>query len=204
MSLYRKFVLPRLIDLSMKNKETARYRPKIVPLARGQVLEVGVGSGLNFPFYSEQVHSVCGVDSSEELLRMAEKRAGAVSGPVQLLNSSAEAIPLDSETADTIVMTWTLCSIPQPEKALAEMLRVLKPGGELLFIEHGAAPDRTVRTWQDRINPPWRALAGGCNINRQMDRLISDAGFHIVELEKGYLRGPRLFTFTYRGRARKA
>lgn len=187
----------------MKNKESARYRPKVVPLARGEVVEVGVGSGLNLPLYSREVRSVSGVDPSEELLRMARKRAASAPVPVQLLNSSAEALPFENEAADTIVTTWTLCSIPEPEKALAEMLRVLKPGGELLFIEHGAAPDPTIRAWQDRINSPWRALAGGCNLNRQIDRLISAAGFHIGELEKSYLRGPRVFTFTYRGRARK-
>jgi SAM-dependent methyltransferase len=134
---------------------------------------------------------------------MARKKTGSLTIPVQLLNGSAEQLPLENQVVDTIVMTWTLCSIPDPNKALAEMLRVLKPGGDLLFIEHGRAPETKVEAWQDRINRPWRALAGGCNLNRKIDGLISAAGFRILQLDTSYLPGPRMFSFTYRGCARR-
>lgn len=187
----------------MSNKEVARCRSQIIPEARGRVLEIGIGSGLNLPFYSSHVVNVCGVDPSRELLQMARKEAGSVVFPVELLNASAEDLPVESETIDTIVMTWTLCSIPDAGKALSEMRRVLKPGGELLFIEHGLAPEAKVRAWQDRINRPWRAVSGGCNLNREVDRLIASAGLAVQRLDTKYLRGPRMFTFTYQGCARK-
>jgi len=201
--LYRKFVVPRLIQLAMSNKEAARCRLQIIPEASGRVLEIGIGSGLNLPFYTSQVVSVCGLDPSSELLQMARKEAGSVAFPVELLNGSAEELPLESDTIDTIVMTWTLCSIPDASKALSEMRRVLKPGGELLFVEHGLAREAKVRAWQNRINRPWRAVSGGCNLNREVDRLIASAGLAIRCLDTIYLRGPRMFTFTYQGCARK-
>jgi ubiquinone/menaquinone biosynthesis C-methylase UbiE len=203
MGFYRKFVVPRLINLAMSNKVVMRCRSQVVPQARGWILELGIGSGLNLPFYSNQVVNVCGVDPSRELLQMAQKRAGSVAVPVQLLNNSAEELPLEDQSIDTVVMTWTLCSIPDPNKALAEMLRVLKPGGDLLFIEHGLAPESKIRKWQMRMNPPWRAMAGGCNLNRKVDGLISSAGFSILQLDTSYLPGPRMLTFTYRGHAQK-
>jgi ubiquinone/menaquinone biosynthesis C-methylase UbiE len=203
MGFYRKFVLPHLINLAMSNKDVARCRSDIIPLACGEILEIGIGSGLNLPFYSDRVIRICGVDPSSELLQMARKKTGSLTIPVQLLNGSAEQLPLENQVVDTIVMTWTLCSIPDPNKALAEMLRVLKPGGDLLFIEHGRAPETKVEAWQDRINRPWRALAGGCNLNRKIDGLISAAGFRILQLDTSYLPGPRMFSFTYRGCARR-
>jgi ubiquinone/menaquinone biosynthesis C-methylase UbiE len=143
------------------------------------------------------------VDPSNELLQMARKRAVFTTIPVELLNGSAEELPLPDQAVDTIVMTWTLCSIPDPSRALAEMLRVLKPGGNLLLLEHGVAPDPNVRAWQNRINRPWRALAGGCNLNRKIDNLISAAGFRILRLDRSYLPGPKMFRFTYRGCAQR-
>jgi len=187
----------------MSNKDVARCRSQIVPEARGQVLEVGIGSGLNLPFYSAHVTRVRGVDPSPELLQMARKKANFVNIPVELLQGSAEELPAENQEFDTIVMTWTLCSIRDTSKALAEMYRALKPGGNLIFVEHGLAPEPNVRAWQNRINRPWRALAGGCNLNRAIDSLISSAGFHILQLDTSYLPGPRVFTFTYRGRASK-
>jgi ubiquinone/menaquinone biosynthesis C-methylase UbiE len=201
--LYRKLLLPRLINLAMSNKESARYRGQVVPQASGRVLEVGVGSGFNLPFYSSRVAGVCGLDPSIELLHMARKRAGSVRASVELLNGSAEEIPLKSDTIDTVVMTWTLCSIPNALKALAEMRRVLKPGGNLLFVEHGLAPEPRVKAWQNRINGVWGAFAGGCNLNREIDRLILSAGFRILNLETTYMPGPRPLTFTYQGCASK-
>lgn len=203
MNFYRHFVLPHLINSSMSNKDVARCRSQIVPEARGQVLEVGVGSGLNLSFYSTQVTRVCGVDPSTELLQMARKRADTVNVPVELLQASAEELPVENQEFDTIVMTWTLCSIPHASKAVAEMHRALKPGGNLLFVEHGLAPEPKVSLWQNRLNRPWRALAGGCNLNREIDRLISFGGFRILQLDTSYLPGPRAFTFTYRGCAQR-
>jgi ubiquinone/menaquinone biosynthesis C-methylase UbiE len=202
-SLYRKFVVPQLIRFGMNNKEAARCRSQIIPEARGRVLEIGIGSGLNLPFYSSQVVNVCGVDPSPELLQMARKGTGSAAFPVELLNASAEELPVESETIDTVVMTWTLCSIPDAGKALSEIRRVLKPGGELLFVEHGLAREPKVSAWQKRINRPWRAVTGGCNLNREVDRLIASAGLAIRRLDTKYLRGPRMFTFTYQGCARK-
>jgi SAM-dependent methyltransferase len=202
-SYYKRFVVPRLINWAMSTKDAARCRAELVPKARGEVLEVGVGSGINLSFYSNAATRVRGVDPSEELLRMARTRAASASVPVELLTGSAEDIPAESHTVDTVVMTWTLCSIPNPTKALAEMLRVLRPGGDLLFIEHGLAPDPRTRTWQNRINAPWRAFTGGCNLNREIDCLISSAGFHILQLNRSFLPGPRPFSFTYRGSARR-
>ena len=203
MAFYRQFVLPRLINAAMSNKDSTRCRSEIVPQARGEVLEIGIGSGLNLPFYSSQVIRVRGVDPSKELLQMAQKRAASVRIPVELMNTPAEELPVENQAVDTVVMTWTLCSIHNPERALAEMLRVLKPGGHLVFVEHGLAPESKIRAWQNRINRPWRAFTGGCNLNREIDSLISAAGFDIVQMETSYLPGPRPFTFTYRGSARK-
>lgn len=203
MGLYKKFVLPRLIHWAMRNKESARCRSQIIPEARGRVLEIGIGSGLNLPFYSSQVVSVRGVDPSRELLRMARERAGSAAFPVELLNASAEELPLENASVDTIAMTWTLCSIPDAGKALSEMRRVLKPGGDLLFVEHGLAPEPEVRAWQKRIDRPWGAVAGGCHLDREVDRLIVSAGLTIRRLDTTYLPGPRMFTFTYQGCARK-
>jgi SAM-dependent methyltransferase len=200
---YRKFVLPRLIKLVMSNRDAAQVRSQIIPSARGRVLEVGIGPGLNLPFYSHTVRELQGVDPSKELLKMASKKAGSAPFPVALLPCSAEELPLENQAVDTVVITWTLCSIPEPGKALAEIWRVLKPGGNLIFAEHGLAPEPKVRAWQNRINSPWKALAGGCNLNRPIDRLISSAGFSILELETAYLPGPRMLTFTYKGSARK-
>lgn len=201
--IYARYLLPRIIDLTMKNKESARLRAAWVPRARGDVLEVGIGSGLNLGFYSAEVKHVCGVDPSAELQRMARRRLTA--HPLEFLLQSAEqTLPLADASIDTVLVTWSLCSIPDPARALAQMRRVLKPGGRLLFIEHGRSPDPGVAAWQDRLTPFWKHAAGGCHLNRRMDDLITAAGFRIVELQTGYLRGPRPMTFTYQGIAQPA
>ena len=199
MGLYGKFLLPRLIDLSMKDRATTRCRAEIVPKATGRVLEVGIGSGLNFRYYGPSVSRVWGVDPSRELLAMARRKLSALPYPVELLCESAERIPLDDAAADTVVLTWALCTIPDPSRALKELKRVLKPGGSMLFAEHGLAPDPGVQAWQERINPLWKRVAGGCNMNRKIDALISQAGFDIVELRTSYLSGPRILGYTYEG-----
>ena len=204
MGFYRRYLLPRLIDAGMRNKETTRLRAAWIPHARGEVLEVGIGSGLNLPFYSSEVDRVCGVDPSLELQRMARKRALAGAIKVEyVLQSSEQTLPLADATIDTVVVTWTLCSIPNVPKALQEMNRVLKTNGRL-FLEHGRAPDSQVAVWQDRITPLWKRIGGGCHLNRKVDDLITTAGFQIAELKTSYLPGPPPLMYTYQGFAEKA
>ena len=200
MGLYAKYIWPLLIDIGMRNKDTARLRAAWIPRASGEVLEVGIGSGLNLPYYSPNVRRVYGVDPSLELQRMARKRGAAGRLPVEFLLQSAEqTLPLSEASVDTVVVTWTLCSIPNVLPALEEMRRVLKPSGRLIFLEHGRAADARVVAWQDRLTPLWKRFTGGCHLNRKMDNLIAMAGFRITELTTCYLPGPRPITFTYQG-----
>jgi len=205
MGFYAKHVLPHAIDFAMRDKETSRIRAEVIPRAHGMVLEVGIGSGLNLPFYSDRVTRVYGVDPSLELQKIARTRARAASVAVEFLAQSAEeSLPLDDQSIDTVVITWSLCSIPDVSKALLQVKRVLKPTGQLIFVEHGLAPDPSVQSWQNRINPIWKPIAGGCNLNRKIDDLITSAGFEMSELQTTYLPGPRPLTFTYRGIAQQA
>jgi ubiquinone/menaquinone biosynthesis C-methylase UbiE len=205
MGFYAKHILPHLIDLAMRNKETARLRDVWIPQARGVVLEIGIGSGLNLPFYSPEVRHVYGVDPSVELQRMARQRATTGLEKVEFLTQSAEEpLPLASETIDTVVVTWTVCSLPNAAKALQEMKRVLKASGRLIFVEHGRAPDPAIADWQDRLTPFWKRISGGCHLNRRIDDLIMEAGFQIPDLKTCYLAGPRPMTYTYQGVAQRA
>lgn len=200
MPLYTKYVLPRLIDLAMRNQDASRLRAECVPRARGEVLEIGIGSGLNLPFYSSQVRHVYGIDPSVELQRMAAKRAEGVPFEVTLFRQSAEEpLPNPDSSIDTIVMTWSLCSIPNPLAALQQMKRVLKADGRMIFVEHGRSPDPVVVKWQDRITPMWKHIAGGCHLNRKIDDLIRAAGFRTIEQREFYLPGPRPMTYSYQG-----
>ncbi len=202
MGLYARYVLPRVVHAACGTEPTRRQRQKLVPLARGRVLEVGIGSGLNLPFYDpEKVTEVWGIDPSAEMTEMASGAAKAVPFDVELLSVEAEQIPLDTDSFDTVLFTYTLCTIPDSEPALREMARVLRPGGELLFCEHGAAPDESVRRWQDRVNPAWRRLGGGCHLNREIPDLIRNGGFEIREMETMYIPGWRPACFNYWGRA---
>ena len=203
MSLYNRYVLPRLVDLVMRNEEMTRFRQRHVPAARGAVLEVGIGSGLNLPFYSAEVTHLCGVDPSLELLDMARRRAAGFPFRVELLAQESDRLPVGDAVFDNAVMTWSLCSIREPGAALREIARVLKPSGSLIFVEHGLAPESRVQTWQNRLTPVWRRVAGGCHLNRNVDDLIRAAGFTIAELQTGYLPGPRIATYMYEGRAVK-
>jgi ubiquinone/menaquinone biosynthesis C-methylase UbiE len=204
MGLYAQYVLPRIIDLAMRNKEAARLRASWIPHARGQVLEIGIGSGLNLPFYSANVERVYGLDPSVELQRMARSKP-LPQAPVEFLSQSAEEpLPLAESSIDTIVVTWTLCSIQDASKALQQMKRVLKPSGRVIFLEHGRASDHGVVAWQDRLTPFWKRIAGGCHLNRKIDEMITGAGFQITELKTFYLPGPRVMTYTYQGFAQLA
>jgi ubiquinone/menaquinone biosynthesis C-methylase UbiE len=198
---YAKHVLPRLIDLAMRHPLARERRAALVPQARGEVLEIGIGSGLNLPFYSSAVTRLRGIDPSAELLAIAGSKLDVAGFPVELLLEGAERLSVSDASVDTVLTTWTLCSIPDPARALAEMRRVLRPGGRLLFVEHGSAPDAAVRRWQRRLDPAWTRLAGGCHLDRRIDELIRSSGFGMERLQARYLPGPRALTFTYEGSA---
>jgi ubiquinone/menaquinone biosynthesis C-methylase UbiE len=163
------------------------------------VLEVGIGSGLNLPFYTTAVTRLYGVDPSRELLAKARARASAAPFPVTLIEQSAERLPFADASVDTAVVTWSLCSIPEPSRSLREIRRVLAAAGTFIFVEHGLAPDAGVRKWQNRLTPVWRHVAGGCHLNRPVAAMIRDAGFVIEDLRTEYLPGPRPMTFMYEG-----
>jgi ubiquinone/menaquinone biosynthesis C-methylase UbiE len=202
MGFYSDRIVPILTDLSMRNRELRPYRERIVGAAEGRVLEIGVGSGRNLLFYPARAERVIGLDPSRQLLAMAREAARGAILDIELLEGSAAAIPLEEASIDTIVSTWSLCSIADAPRALGEMLRVLKPGGRFLFVEHGRAPDASVRWWQDRLTPIWKRLGGGCHLNRAIAELIGDAGFDIESLNTGYMRGPNPMAFMYEGSAR--
>ena len=205
MGLYATYVFPAILDWVMRQEPIRRQREKVVPRAHGEVLEVGVGSGLNLPHYDRaRVTRLYALDPSLELQRLARQRAEAAGLPIEFIPVSSEKIPLPDASADSIVITYTMCSIPDVGAALTEMHRVLRPGGTLLFSEHGRAPDAGVVRWQDRLNPLWRRLSGGCNLNRAVPDLLHTAGFDLPELESLYLPGPRPMTFTYWGTATRA
>jgi ubiquinone/menaquinone biosynthesis C-methylase UbiE len=201
MGFYQDQIVPLLINLSMRQKNLVAYRDRIVPAATGRVLEIGIGSGLNLPLYSPSVQHVIGLDPSPRLLEMA-RGAQRRNLPVDFIEGSAEGIPLEKASIDTVVTTWTLCSIPDADRALRETHRVLKPAGRLLFVEHGRAPDPNVVWWQDRLTPIWKRLGGGCHLNRAIGSLIEGAGFQFERLETGYMRGPKPMAFMYEGSAR--
>jgi ubiquinone/menaquinone biosynthesis C-methylase UbiE len=175
----------------------------VVPLASGRVLEIGIGSGLNLPFYAPgKVEHLWGLDPSRENWALLDGRRAPVDFDFEFLEASAEAIPLDTASADCVLLTYTLCTLPDVPAALEEMRRVLKPGGQLIFCEHGAAPDADVRRWQDRLNPLWRRVSGGCNLNRAVPDLLRQGGFSIQEMEAGYIPGWKPASFNFRGVAR--
>jgi len=202
LGLYSRFVLPRIIQFACGLKPHMRQRAKIVPSAAGRVLEIGIGSGLNLPFYDAgKVSHLWGLDPSPDIWALASDQVRKVEIPVEYLPASAESIPLDAVSVDTIVVTYSLCSIPDVAAAMAEMRRVLRPGGRVLFAEHGLAPDPDVRKWQDRVTPLWKKVGGGCHLNRDIPGLLRAGGFRIAELETMYLPGWRPATFNYWGAA---
>jgi ubiquinone/menaquinone biosynthesis C-methylase UbiE len=192
-----------MIDKACAGPPVLKQREKVVPAAEGRVLEVGMGSGINLPFYDpSRIEFVWGLEPSEGMRRRAQKRLEAAPFEVKLLDLPGEAIPLDDDSVDTVLLTYTLCTIADFRQALAQMRRVLKPGGKLLFCEHGEAPDESVQKWQRRINPLWKRIAGGCNLNRPIPRCLEEAGFKVENLETLYLPNtPRIAAFNYWGQA---
>ena len=200
--LYDSLVLPRLVDWACGVETVTEQRERIVPRARGRVLELGIGSGRNLPLYDpERVDAVWGVDPSPELYRMAERRAAELPFPVRFFVRPADrpGLPMRAGSVDTVVVTYALCTIPDPGTALAEARRVLAPDGELLFAEHGRSPDPEVRRWQERVTPAWRRLAGGCRLDRDPVGFLTAAGFRVTELDTGYLPGWKPASWHYLG-----
>lgn len=199
---YDRRLLPYVIDLACGLKPVRLQREKIVPLAAGRVLEIGIGTGRNLRHYDKsRVAKLVGLDPALQMHRLARKRIARAGLDVELVGLSAERIPLEDASFDALVMTYTLCSIAEPVAALKEMRRVLKPGGKLLFCEHGRAPDESVRRWQDRLTPYWKKIGGGCHLNRDVPALLREGGFECREMQTMYLPGPRPLTFNYWGEA---
>lgn len=203
MSFYERHILPLVLDCACGVAPVTGQRRKVVPLARGRVLEVGIGSGLNLAHYDpSKITSLIGLDPGAELITMARRRAAKTRLPIEFLQLEGESIPLDDQSVDTIVVTYTLCSIPGVEQALGQMRRVLKRDGSLLFCEHGLAPDAGVVRWQRRIEPLWGRLAGGCHLTRDVPALLRGAGFAVELTETAYLKGaPRFAGYHYIGAA---
>jgi ubiquinone/menaquinone biosynthesis C-methylase UbiE len=203
MGFYDNVILPRFINCACGTKPIMKQREKVVPLAQGSVLEIGIGTGLNLPYYDAgKVERLIGLDPSEKSWELAGERAAGLDFPVEFIGLPGEEIPLDADSIDTIVVTYALCTIPDPTKALEGMARVLKSTGKLVFTEHGEAPDENVCKWQGRVNPFWRKLAGGCNLNRDIPLLLQTGGFSIESMETAYLPGtPKIAGFNYWGSA---
>ncbi len=200
MNFYSRYIFPKLVHWACSLDSQANQRRQLVPRAQGVVLEVGIGSGLNLPYYNiSRITKVIGLDPAIEITRMAAAAARSVPFAVEFIDSPGEDIPLEDNSIDTILMTYTLCSIIDPGSALEQMQRVLKPQGKLLFCEHGVAPDTNIRRWQSRLNPVWNKIGGGCHLDRNMPVLIEAGGFKISELDAGYISGWRPASYNYRG-----
>lgn len=200
MKFYDEKILPHLIDFACGMGQVMKTRAQVVPKASGRVLEIGIGTGLNLGFYdAEKVSTIVGVDPAAQMQGLARQRAAAIDIPVEMIALELGQIQAADASFDSIVCTFTLCTIPDPLAALQEMRRVLKPGGQFLFGEHGRAPDLKVRAWQDRLTPLWRPLAGGCHLNRDIPALLKAGGFRLREVHSRYLQGPRPLTWVWHG-----
>ncbi len=204
MSFYEQFFLAPFLNFACATKPIMYQRRKVVPLCTGRVLEVGMGSALNLPFYDPaKVEFIWGLEPSAAMREKARRNLARAPVEIKLIDLPGEEIPLEDNSVDTVLLTYTLCTIPDWHKALRQMRRVLKPGGQLIFTEHGRAPDPRVRQWQERINPLWKKLAGGCNLNRPIPELIEESGFTVEKLDRMYLPStPRLLGYNYWGVAR--
>ena len=205
MSLYDKYILPKVLNCTCGSKPISYQRKKVVPLAKGKILDIGIGSGLNIPFYDlSRIDKIYGLDPSSELIKIAKKMAVKKNISIEFLLCGAEDIPLPNNSIDTVLITYSMCTIPEVLKANYEMFRVLKPDGRLIFCEHGLAPDKSVAKWQKRINPVWGKIAGGCNLDRDIPDLISSSGFKILSIEEMYLPStPKFAGYNYWGIAQK-
>lgn len=202
MGFYNNYIIPRVTDFACGASVITDKRRQVVPAAQGRVVEVGIGSGLNLPFYDPaHVEQVIGVDPGDGMWRRSAKKRAAARVPVERIGLSGEQIPLDDNFADTVVITYALCTIPDPIAALTEMRRILKPDGKMLFVEHGASKDASVRKWQSRIDPVWKRLAGGCHTGRPIVDYVREAGWKIDHLEEGYVPGPKVLGYQYWGSA---
>ena len=207
MSLYNKYILPKFLNCACGSKPINYQRQKIVPLAKGKVLDIGIGSGLNIPFYnSDKIDQVIGIDPSHELIELAKAKelANDSKASIDFVIGSAESIPYPDNFFDTVLVTYTMCTIPNVAIANKEMWRVLKEDGRLIFSEHGLAPDKKISKWQNRIDPFWGKIAGGCHLNRDIQKLITDAGFSFESLDKMYIPStPKFAGYNYCGIAKK-
>ena len=205
MGVYNKYILPKFLNCACGSKPINYQREKIVPLAEGVVLDIGIGSGLNIPYYNKsKIDYLYGLDPSDELLNLAKPLAQKNELEIEFLQCGAEAIPLPNNSVDTVVITYTLCTIPDTQLSTKEIIRVLKPSGKLLFCEHGIAPDINVAKWQKRINPIWSKIAGGCNLNRDIPKLIRSSGLKISKMEEMYIPStPKFAGYNYWGVAKK-
>jgi ubiquinone/menaquinone biosynthesis C-methylase UbiE len=206
MGLYDRYLLPPLLSAAMSAKPIRYQRRKVVPRAEGRVLEVGFGAGHNLPFYdAAKVTHLWALEPSAEMRARAAERVAQTTIPLEFLDLPSEKIPLESECADTVLITYTLCTIPDVMAALSEMRRVLKPAGRMIFCEHGEAPDADVKRWQGRLTPIWKAIGGGCHLGRPIPSLIQNGGFRVENMETMYLPGtPRFAGYNYWGTAAKA
>ena len=203
MSLYEKYVLPKFLNCACGSKPISYQRKKVVPMAEGKVLEIGIGSGLNLPFYDKsKLDELWGLDPSEGLSEMAKQVADEEAMEVNFISAGAEEISLPDNHFDSVLVTYTMCTIPEVDRANKEIQRVLKSNGKMIFCEHGLAPDKNIKKWQNRINPFWKKLAGGCNINRNIPSVIQESGFDIIDLEEMYLPStPKIAGYNYWGYA---
>jgi ubiquinone/menaquinone biosynthesis C-methylase UbiE len=203
MGFYEHQVVPRLIDLVMRRRELTPIRARVAASLDGEVLEVGFGSGLNVPHYPPAVIQVQAVDPATIGRELAADRVAASTVPLKYVGLDGQALSLESASVDHVLTTWTLCSIPDVDRALSEIRRVLRPGGSLHFVEHGRSPDRKVAGWQDRLTPMQRRVAGGCHLNRPIDQLVRKSGLDVIHLENYYAKGPRPFGYMFEGVATK-
>lgn len=200
MNLYRRIIFPRLLDLALSGEGMERYRRQLLAHVQGSVLEIGFGTGLNLSCYPEHIRKITGVDPNPGMGSLARRRIASSPIAVDWQVADAQKLPFPSQSFDSVVSTWTLCSIPNVAKALREIRRVLRAGGKLFFLEHGLSEDPQVQRWQNCLNPIQKVIADGCNLNRDMARLIREAGFRFEQLERFYMPDqPRFIGYTYQG-----
>lgn len=203
MSFYDDQVLPRVINVLLGNRECAKMRARATATLSGEVLEVGFGSGLNVPHLPASVTRLRAVDPATVGRKLAAQRVARSPVPVEYIGLNGEELPLEDESVDAALSTWTLCTIPGVDQALTEILRVLRPGGAFHFLEHGRSPDEEVAKWQDRLTPIQRRIGGGCHLNRPIDTLLQRAGFEMTNIDHHYMRGPKPLGYMYEGIATK-